>query len=91
MNKISKDDFLKRLQSVHSATSLTGVRYSSIQIKGNECCGIRESTGKSFEINIDKLYSAYSELEQINTVTLKNYVGRVQSPSLAILLKAELV
>ena len=90
MNKISKDEFLKRLRCVHSATSVNGAKYVSIQTNGRVCTGIRESTGLYFTIDIDKLYSAYYELERINTKTLKKYVNRVQSPSLAILIEAKL-
>lgn len=91
MNKISKEEFLKRLQCVHSATSVNGTKYISIQTNGRICTGIRESTGKKFEIDVDRLYSAYFELKQINTITLKKYVDRVQSPSLAILIEAKLL
>lgn len=91
MNKVSKDEFLKRLKSIHSATSENGARYLSINTNGRICTGIRESTGKKFEIDVDRLYSAYFELKQINTIALKKYVDRVQSPSLAILIEAKLV
>ncbi|MBR3757691.1 MAG: hypothetical protein IKK62_04595 [Bacteroidaceae bacterium] len=91
MIKISKDEFLRKIQNVHYAISVTGKKYSSIQIKGNECSGIREDTGKPFVINIDNLYLAYKELEHINTKSLKKYVDRVQSPSLAILMEAKLI
>ena len=87
MNKISKDEFVKRLRNVHSATSVNGAKYASIKTTENTC----ESTGKPFTINLDRLYTAYCELENIDTATLKNYVNRVQSPSLAILIKANLV
>ena len=90
MNKISKDGFLKRLRCVHSATSVNGAKYVSIQTNGRVCTGIRESTGSYFTIDVDKLYSAYYELERINTKTLKKYVNSVQSPSLAILIEAKL-
>lgn len=90
MNKISKDEFLKRLRCVHSATSVNGAKYVSIQTNGRICTGIRESTSLYFTIDVDKLYSAYYELERINTKTLKKYVNRVQSPSLAILIEAKL-
>lgn len=91
MNKISKDEFVKRLRNVHSATGVNGAKYASIKTTENTCTGVRESTGKPFTINLDRLYTAYYELEHIDTATLKNYVNRVQSPSLAILIKANLV
>ena len=85
MNKISKVEFIKRIQSIDSATSVKGMKYTSIQVYHNRCTGIRESTNKPFEINLDHLYNAYVSLDGITTTSLREYVARVQSPSLAIL------
>lgn len=94
MNKISKEEFISRIDKIHSATSIEGNEYNEIHIckpalKYIE--GTRSSTGKSFKIQINKLYEAYYKLDIINTVTLKKYVARVQSPAMAILIKAGLV
>lgn len=90
-NLISRKDFLKAIEQIHSTKSVSGVVYSSIRVNGFLCKGIRESTQKEFRIDLDKLYQAYSELDIINTVTLKQYVDRVQSPALAILKTAEII
>ncbi|KGN73020.1 hypothetical protein HQ47_09185 [Porphyromonas macacae] len=95
-NIIDKSEFLERLRGIHSATSKTEMRYTSIHIENEEVCiGTRESTGKHFKIIIDRLYNAYYELKvsgiKINTTTLKKYVNGVQSPSLAILKEMKLV
>ena len=89
MRKISKNDFLAKLGKVKSAESVKQhVVYSSIHLDGNKCKGTRESTGNDFEIDVDKLYLAYSKLDVINTTELKRYIKkRVQSPALAILVK----
>lgn len=93
MKKISKKEFLARLDQVKTAESVKQhVVYYSIFIKGNKCSGKRESTNKNFTIDIDKLYQAYCELESINTKLLKPYVTtRAQSPALAILIEMGLV
>lgn len=85
MEKISKDEFIKRLQLITSAKSVTGVKYDNIRIVGNICTGIRTSTQKPFEIYIDRLYEAYLKCSVFTTTSIKPYVNRVQSPSLAIL------
>ena len=46
MEKISKDEFIKRLQLITSAKSVTGVKYDNIRIVGKICTGIRTSTQK---------------------------------------------
>ena len=94
MSKISKEEFISRIDNVHSATSIEGKEYDEIHIckpalKYIE--GTRNSAGKSFKIQISKLYEAYCKLDIINTATLKDYVNRVQSPAMAILIKAGLV
>ena len=91
MNKISKQEFIDRIKTIHSAISVRGIKYSNIQLCGLVCKGIRDSTHKPFQISLDKLYEAYKELDVINTTTLKSYVNRAQSPALAILMKVGLV
>ncbi|MDE6397042.1 MAG: hypothetical protein K2K84_07210 [Muribaculaceae bacterium] len=70
---------------MNKAVSVNGTIYEKIHISNDKICGIRTSTSKNFEIPINKLYKAYYELKEFNTKTLKPYVDRVQSPSLAIL------
>ncbi|MBQ0063791.1 MAG: hypothetical protein KBS94_07190 [Prevotella sp.] len=89
MRKISKNDFLAKLGKVKSAESVKQhVVYLSIHLEGSNCKGIRESSGHGFEIDVDKLYLAYYELDIINTTELKKHIkNRVQSPALAILIE----
>jgi len=84
---ISEIEFQKRINSIHSAKSLRdGIEYTNIVIKGNEIYGVRKSTNKPFRIDLNSLYQAHNELEQVNTKLLKIYVQtRAQSPALAIL------
>lgn len=92
MNKISKEEFLRRISEVHSAESITGRKYLDIHTDKERriCTGTREETGKPFKIRLDKLFEAYQQLDEISIGTLKQYVNRVLSPSLAILKKAGL-
>ena len=82
----NKDEFIKAIDNISVARSITGVIYTNIRCDNNHITGIRESTHQSFTINLDSLYKAYSELEEFSTTALKPYVNRVQSPSLAILI-----
>lgn len=91
MNKISKQEFIDRIKTIHSAISVRGIKYSNIQLCGLVCKGIRDSTNKPFQISLDKLYEAYKKLDVINTTTLKSDIKGVQSPALAILMKVGLV
>ena len=43
MNKISKEEFLRRIQSINFATSVNGVKYTSIQVNRNRCTGLRKT------------------------------------------------
>lgn len=91
MNKISDKDFRKKIETITSATSIKGAKYTDIRVDGYYCIGFRLSTGKAFKIDLRNLFQAYSELELVNTQTLKEYVDRVQSPALAILKEASLI
>lgn len=87
-NKLSKANFVDLIKGLSTLISVTGNVYSNIHVVGELIMGERDSTQKTFEIEIDKLYDAYVNIEysRLNTVTLKKYVNnRVQSPSLAIL------
>lgn len=84
---LSKTEFIKSIQGIDSATSITGVKYSNIRIHDNKIIGIRETTLSSFQIPILDLYKAYINLEKFTLSTLKPYVSGIQSPSLAILIE----
>ena len=92
-NKLSKKQFLELLKTVKEATSVQGVHYSQIRVTENKIVtGRRDTTGASFNIEINKLFDAYKENEHINTSVLKRYItNRVQSPGLAILLEMRIV
>jgi len=88
---IDYNAFTCKIAKVEFAVSKSGIEYISIHCDGNMCIGTRKSTNNLFKINLVKLYQAYVECEVINTTTLKPYVDRVQSPSYAILIAAELI
>ncbi|HOU69351.1 MAG TPA: hypothetical protein PKW49_12385 [Paludibacteraceae bacterium] len=86
---LSFGEFVKRIQNLKEALSVQGIHYSNITCNASEISGIRESTGNDFSIDTHKLYNAYSNLEypdELTTTNIKEYVGRVASPSLAILI-----
>ena len=86
--KLTKEEFIRQLQIIKEADSVQGVHYSQINICKNKIQGIRDSTQKSFTVDIESLYRAYSENDVINTSVLKEYIkNRVQSPAYAILIK----
>ena len=89
--ELSKEEFIQQLQAVEEADSLQGVHYSHIRVESGEIQGIRDSTQKTFKIDVDALYRAYEENETVNTSVLKRYVDRVQSPAYAILIKMGLI
>lgn len=82
----SKEDFFKAISEINSAKSVTGIAYANIKYENEVISGIRESTSEPFSIIGDNLYKAYLDLNEFTTTSLKPYVNRVQSPSLAILI-----
>ena len=85
--KMTKEQFVSKIKNLHYVESITGKAYSHLSVSGNYCSGIRESTGKIFEIDLDDLYAAYVNIDKadLNTANLKKYIDRRQSPGLAIL------
>ena len=86
-NKLSKKDFIEKVKDLKKVVSVTGINYVNLSVAGSMCYGKRESTNNPFEVDLDKLYKAYSDCDvsELNTTKLKKYVDRVQSPALAIL------
>ena len=87
---ISFEKFREKIKSINIAESVSGISYE-FKVENNEIIGIRKSTMKPFTISIKNLYEAYTNLNIFNTSALKEFVNRVQSPSLAILMGARLV
>lgn len=86
-NKLSKKDFIEKVKDLKKVVSVMEINYVNLAVAGNRCYGKRESTNESFDVDLDKLYEAYSDCDvsELNTEKLKKYVDRVQSPALAIL------
>lgn len=82
---LSSDEFRAAIESIDTATSVTGILYSQIKVTGDTIVGVRDTTKAPFRISLSKLYSAYTNENIFSTSSLKPYVDRVQSPSLAIL------
>lgn len=67
--------------------------YTNIKRMKNICTGQRES-GTTFKIDLDTLYLAYTDNDNIKTNTLlkgKYITGRMRSPSIAIMYYAGLI
>ena len=92
LNKLEFYSKLKTLSN-HKVWSITKkASYSNFKIEGNLILFKRDFTNKNWTINIDELYSAYTNEDFINTIVLRKYMSnRVYSPSLAILIELKLI
>ena len=82
----SYEEFCSAIKCVSFAQSVTGINYINLSVEDGKIIGVRESTNVPFSISLKRLYDAYCEVEVFTTASLKPYVDRVQSPSLAILI-----
>ena len=84
--KLSKKEFVEKVRTLKQVVSVTGINYVDLSVTGNMCYGKRESTNNLFEVDLDKLYEAYSDCDvsELNTKKLKKYLYP-QSPALVIL------
>lgn len=86
---IDKHSFIQKVKSLGTISSVTGKEYCITSASSSYIIGIRLSNDKPFKISTDRLYAAFTDLSEkglpITTTTLKAYVDRTQSPSLAIL------
>lgn len=80
------NEFSNAIKSISSAQSVTGINYTNLTVEDDKIVGVRESTNIPFRISLKRLYDAYCEVRVFTTGSLKPYVDRVQSPSLAILI-----
>ena len=87
---ISFEDFRKIIKSINKAKSVNGKTYE-FKVENDKIIGIRHSTMEPFKISLNNLYEAYTNLNEFSTTVLKDFVDRVQSPSLAILKEANLI
>lgn len=89
--ELSEAEFIDELKKINNAESITGVKYSNIEVMNGIICGVRDSTNEPFSIMVSSLYKAYCALTIFNTKALEPYVKRVQSPAMAVLIAAKLV
>ncbi len=87
---LRETDFIKRLEKIKQPVkSITGkVSYSNLGITESTMTMtfIRDNTGENWKIDLKQLYKAYLELEVIDTVVIRKYTPRVQSPACAFLI-----
>lgn len=83
---MNKNEFIKKLKNIKTATSVTGVKYRLINVNVTTIEFVRKNNTKSESISISELYDLYSNETFINTTIAKSYIsGIVQSPAVAIL------
>ena len=89
--ELSEAEFIDELKKINNAESITGVKYSNIEVMNGIISEVRDSTKEPFSIMVSSLYKAYCALTIFNTKALEPYVKRVQSPAMAVLIAAKLV
>jgi len=86
---ITLEDFLKKVSAVKSFTSTSGKRYQVIKYDGQLLKFLRLDGRKpamEWNLNIKKLYQAYSELTDFSTENFRPYVPIQHSPARGLLL-----
>lgn len=80
--------FIDLISKVKKAKGIKGEYYTEIEMYDEIVTGRNNSIGKYFDINVYYLYSAYEELEHINSTNIKAYVGKDNYAAMAILIEA---
>lgn len=85
---IDKNEFYFRVKQLGAIASKTGTAsYSHITTNNNIAKFKRDNTQKYWDIDLDKLYAIYLKENFFNTTVIKREMGgRVNSPSIAILM-----
>lgn len=83
----SISEFRNAINGINRAYSIRdNIPYVNISVTGSDITGMRESTGKTFNVPLEALFKAQSKVSELNTTILKEYiVTRAQSPAMAIL------
>lgn len=83
---MNKREFIQRLSNIKTAISVTGKKYCSIHVFGDNLEFVRENKTKFERISVTELFELFTKENPINTSIAKSYItGRVQSPAVAIL------
>lgn len=89
---MNKNEFIKKLTRIKSATSVTGKTYSSIYVYGDRIEFVREHKSRSESISISELFELFANESSITTAVAKSYIsGGVQSPAVAILNQLKII
>lgn len=86
---ITKKQFLSRINGLPKTISskTKTASYTGFKLKGDSLSFQRLNTGKIWRLSIDELYYVYKTHTFINTTIVKETtLGRVNSPSVAILM-----
>lgn len=90
---LNKTQFIEKISCIKTPVySITRkASYSNLQISENSMLFKRNNTGKYWQINLDELFEAYRNLDNINTKSIQQIVtGRVYSPACAFLIASGL-
>ena len=81
-------DFLERAYCVDGFTSLTGTRYAVERVFDNTMSIVRLDANRDYlwDMDLEKVYEAYVELEDFSTTNFKHYLPRRHSPARGLLL-----
>ena len=94
---MTKAEFFQNVDGLRNQTisSKSGrSSYSNIIRTNNICSGIRSgSSSTPFEFNLDDIYRAYTSRTNLNTTSLKDFLGnnRCRSAALAIMMASKLL
>jgi hypothetical protein len=85
-------EFLKKVAEVKNFKSSQGRNYQADEIINDVLHFRRLDAGNSkWDINLKKLYQAYTELEHFQTANFSKYVPRRHSPGRGLLLNLGLI
>lgn len=92
---ITKEEFFKRIDNISEPIrSLRGEIYEDIKRNGIFCYGVRHDKKTLFEIDLDLLYKAYEDNNELKTTSkdLKSFKkAKCCSPAIAILMATGLL
>ena len=91
---ISKAEFLSAAKKVKKFSSSTGKRYIVKKVEDNTMFINRLDSKHPYELwdlNLEKIYSAYKELNDFDIINFKKYIPIRHSPSRGLLIHLKLL
>ncbi len=91
---ISKSEFLNAAKKVKSFSSSTGKRYVIKKVEDNTMFINRldsKHPDELWDLELEKIYTAYKQLENFDTINFKKYIPIRHSPSRGLLIHLKLL